>query len=76
MDGVDYLAEDFWREKDFTYSTADRGKYLGCATNGENTMRVFTVKGDTEKKILYVLWDWEGRFYIKTKKEGQNGYKS
>lgn len=67
---MDYLAEDFWREKDFTYSTADRGKYLGCVTNGESTMRVFSVKGDTEKKILYVLWDWEERFYIKTEKEG------
>ena len=45
-------------------SEKDRGTCLGNVTDGENTMfRVYTVKGDPERQILYCLWDWEGFFY-------------
>ena len=45
------------------YSSADKGTYLGNVSNSKITMRVYTVKGDTNGEYIYTLWDWEGAFY-------------
>ena len=47
------------------FSSADKDKYLGKVSNSALTMKVYSVKGDTEDKYIYALWDWEGAFYIK-----------
>ena len=60
IDGVTYVQNPFL---DFTY--ADKGRYLGRAANGKATFRVYAVKGDTEGRYLYRLWEWEGAFYEK-----------
>ena len=44
---------------------ADKGKYLGIIRSGENTFRIYSVKGDEESQYIYRLWDWEGAFYKK-----------
>ena len=44
------------------YSYKDRGKFLGCATNENTTIRVYDVKGDNDDSI-YALWEWEGSIY-------------
>ena len=31
--------------------------------NEKITMKVYSVKGDTEEEYIYTLWDWEGVFY-------------
>ena len=46
-------------------SWGERGRYLGKATDGRTTFRVFAVKGDAHRDYLYCLWDWEGRIYEK-----------
>lgn len=51
------------RETNHIFSNADKGKYLGKVSNSKITMRVYSVKGDTEGKYIYALWDWEGAFY-------------
>jgi len=48
-----------------SFSSADKGKFLGKVSNSALTMKVYSVKGDTEGKYIYALWDWEGAFYIK-----------
>ena len=64
IEGERYVAE--WsQEEKLPFSGADRGKYLGRVTDGNITMRVFSVKGDESGKFLYALWDWEGEFYIR-----------
>ncbi len=60
IDEVKYV-----RDTDSGYSSADRGKYLGKVSNSKITMRVYSVKGDTEGEYIYTLWDWEGAFYQK-----------
>jgi len=45
------------------FSQADKGTYLGKVSNSKITMRVYSVKGDTEGEYIYALWDWEGAFY-------------
>ena len=45
------------------FSIADKGTFLGLVTNGDVIFRVYSVKGDTEGKYLYTLWDWEGNIY-------------
>lgn len=51
------------RETNHDFSNADKGKYLGKVSNSKITMRVYSVKGDTEGEYVYALWDWEGAFY-------------
>ena len=63
--GVRYLAADPAENGMGAYSYADRGKFLGIARSGERTLRVYAVKGDEEERLRYVLWEWEGRFYIR-----------
>ena len=58
IDGVTYV-----QNNDTGLSYADKGRYLGRAVNGDVTVRVYAVKGDTEGRYLYRLWDWEGAFY-------------
>ena len=68
----------FFRREDFEKSTCfllaglsnrincrDKGKYLGIIRSGENTFRIYSVKGDEESQYIYRLWDWEGAFYKK-----------
>lgn len=50
-------------ENDFTQ--ADKGTFLGKVSNSKTTMKVYSVKGDTEGEYIYALWDWEGAFYKK-----------
>lgn len=45
------------------FSQADKGAYLGKVSNSKITMRVYSVKGDTNEDYIYALWDWEGAFY-------------
>ena len=56
----------YYRETNHDFSNADKGKYLGKVSNSKITMRVYSVKGDTEEEYIYALWDWEGAFYKKT----------
>lgn len=64
IEGERYIAE-WCQEEKLPFSAADRGKYLGRVTGGDITMRVFSVKGDESGQFLYVLWGWEGEFYIR-----------
>ena len=64
----DYITIDDVRyEVDYNtgFSNADKGKYLGIIRSGENTFRIYSVKGDEESQYIYRLWDWEGAFYKK-----------
>ena len=45
------------------FSQADKGNYLGKVSNSNVTMKVYSVKGDTDGKYTYALWEWEGAFY-------------
>lgn len=58
IDGVTYV-----QNNDTGLSYADKGRFLGRATAGNITFRVYSVKGDTEGRYLYRLWSWEGAFY-------------
>ncbi|MBR2413841.1 MAG: hypothetical protein IKB13_05015 [Clostridia bacterium] len=60
IDDVTYI-----REHNSGYSNADKGKYLGKVSNTNITMKVYTVKGDSETEYIYTLWNWEGAFYKK-----------
>ena len=51
------------RETNHDFSNADKGTYLGKVSNSKITMRVYSVKGDTDGEYIYALWDWEGAFY-------------
>ena len=67
VDGTEY------RRMDDTagLSYKDRGRYLGKVTDGGDTMfRIFTVKGDSERQVLYCRWDWEGDFYERCPENG------
>lgn len=43
-----------------SFSSADRGSFLGTVTGGDETFRVYAVEGDAAQDFLYVRWDWEG----------------
>ena len=58
IDDVKYVLDT---DNDFTQ--ADKGTYLGKVSNSKTTMKVYSVKGDTEGEYIYALWDWEGAFY-------------
>ena len=60
IDDVKYVIDT---DNDFTQ--ADKGTYLGKVLNSKITMKVYSVKGDTEGEYIYALWDWEGAFYKK-----------
>ena len=60
MDGVSYVRWD-----DAPYSIADRGEFLGLATDGEKRFRLYAVAGDEERNEIYCFWEWEGFFYRK-----------
>lgn len=47
-------------------SRNDKGTYLGKVKNADITMRVYSVKGDTNHEYIYALWEWEGGFYSRT----------
>ena len=51
------------RDNNHDFSNADKGKYLGKVSNSKITMKVYSVKGDTNGDYIYTLWDWEGAFY-------------
>ena len=60
IDGVTYV-----QNNNTGLSYADQGRFLGRATADGITFRVYSVKGDTEGRYLYRLWEWEGAFYEK-----------
>ena len=60
IDGVTYELDH-----NHDFSNADKGKYLGVIRSGDNTFRIYSVKGDEENQYIYRLWDWEGAFYKK-----------
>ena len=60
IDGVRYA-----QNSDNDFSGADRGEYLGSVTDGNITMRLFSVKGDDSGRYIYALWDWDGAFYVR-----------
>ena len=60
IDDVKYVLDT---DNDFTQ--AGKGTYLGKVSNSKITMKVYSVKGDTEGEYIYALWDWEGAFYKK-----------
>ena len=55
----------YQQNNDTGLSYRDKGRYLGRAVSGDITFRVYAVKGDTEGRYLYRLWEWEGAFYEK-----------
>lgn len=63
IDGITYEADPGDEHQSFT--AADKGKYLGTVTNADEVFRVYAVKGDSDHQYLYVLWDWEGTFYVR-----------
>jgi len=66
IDDVKYVLDT-----DDNFSQADKGtylgkvsnSYLGKVSNSKITMRVYSVRGDTDGEYIYALWDWEGAFY-------------
>ena len=58
IDDVKYVIDT-----DNNFSQADKGTYLGKVSNSKITMRVYSVRGDTDGEYIYALWDWEGAFY-------------
>ena len=60
IDGVSYVRWD-----DAPYTIADRGEYLGIATDGAEEFCLYAVRGDEERNYIYCFWDWEGFFYRK-----------
>ena len=64
IDGVRYVEDRAGARAD-GFSSADRGEYLGAVTDGNVTMRVFSVKGDNSGRYIYTLWDWDGAFYAR-----------
>lgn len=60
IDDVRYV-----HNSDNDFSGADHGEYLGSVTDGNITMRVFSVKGDDSGRYIYALWDWDGAFYVR-----------
>ena len=58
VDGVTYV-----QNNDTGFSSIDRGRFLGRATAGDITFRLYSVKGDAEGQYLFRLWEWEGAFY-------------
>ena len=65
IDGVTYIDADLTETDVSGFSAADRGRYLGVVRNDSATMRVYQVKGDDSGDLLYVRWEWEGKFYIR-----------
>ena len=65
IDGVTYIDADLTERDVGGFSAADRGRYLGVVRNDSATMRVYQVKGDDSGDLLYVRWEWEGKFYIR-----------
>lgn len=62
IDGIEYIkASD---EYDI-YSSADKDDHLGIIKSGDQTLDVYTIKGDTEQNYLYVRWEWEGDIYVR-----------
>lgn len=62
IDGVEYIkAPD---EYDI-YSSADKDDHLGIIKSGDQTLGVYTIKGDTDQNFLYVRWEWEGGIYVR-----------
>ena len=55
----------YQQNNDTGLSYSDKGRYLGRAVSGDITFRVYAVKGDSEERYLYRLWEWEGAFYEK-----------
>ncbi len=45
------------------FSIADKGRYLGKVQCGEQTFRMYAVRGT--EAYLYCRWEWEGGFYRK-----------
>lgn len=62
IDNVQYVLDT-----DNDLSNADKSKYLGQVSNSQITMKVYSVKGDTEGDYIYTRWDWEGAFYKREK---------
>lgn len=62
IDNFTYVKDDF-----NSFSSKDRGEYLGRVTNDKISMNVYKVKGDDSGNYIYALWDWEGNFYIQHK---------
>ena len=65
IDGVTYIDADLTERDVGGFSAAGRGRYLGVVRNDSATMRVYQVKGDDSGDLLYVRWEWEGKFYIR-----------
>ncbi len=65
IDGITYIDADLTETDVGGFSAAGRGRYLGVVRNDSATMRVYQVKGDDSGDLLYVRWEWEGKFYIR-----------
>ena len=65
IDGITYIVDDLAENGANSYSSADRGNFIGVVSNGDITMRVYTVNGDSNGDFIYALWDWEGNFYVR-----------
>ena len=60
IDGTTYV-----RDTGTGLSYADKGRFMGRAVNADTSMWVYSVKGDADGQYIYVLWEWEGCFYVK-----------
>ena len=65
IDGITYIDADLTETDVGGFSAAGRGRYLGVVRNDSATMRVYQVKGDDSGDLLYVRWEWDGKFYIR-----------
>ena len=65
IDGITYIVDDLAENGANSYSSADRGNFIGVVSNGDITMRVYTVNCDSNGDFIYALWDWEGNFYVR-----------
>lgn len=61
IDGVGYV----YCNTDF--GASDKGRYLGKvkSADGSIVFRVWSVKGDSQRKYIYTLWFYDGAFYVR-----------
>lgn len=62
IDGVVYIKAP--AEFDI-YSSVDKDEHLGIIQSGDQTLDLYTIKGDTEHNYLYVRWEWDGDIYVR-----------
>lgn len=71
LDGAEYIPVDEAPDGLDVYSGSDRGAYLGYIESGDETLRVYAIRGDEARDYLYVRWEWEGEIYVRRELTGE-----